>query len=203
MRPKNLEKEAAIRTIALKIISEQGLENLSMQKLAKEANISPRTIYLKYENKEDLLVKLFIEEVMGAYEQAALKGFDEDMDFAAGVRLLWQNVFRYFKTNRQAFVLMQYGKSSPLLNKAFQEKNIRQGHYFAPFHRFLERHVRAGVIGRFPFEAQRALLSAPLFDLIHEYFEHAERSRQIITEKVVGEACEAVIKGMSIKKIRS
>lgn len=49
MRPKNLEKEQAIRTIALKIISKEGLENLSMQKLAKEARISPRTIYIKYD----------------------------------------------------------------------------------------------------------------------------------------------------------
>ena len=35
MRPKNLEKEQAIRTIALDIIANEGLENLSMQKLAK------------------------------------------------------------------------------------------------------------------------------------------------------------------------
>jgi len=46
MRPKNLEKEAAIRTTALRIIAEEGLENLTMQKLAKEAGISPRTIYI-------------------------------------------------------------------------------------------------------------------------------------------------------------
>jgi len=72
MRPKNLEKEEAIRTIALQIIAEEGLENLTMQKLAKAANISPRTIYIKYADKEDLLIKLFIEEVLGAYEKAVL-----------------------------------------------------------------------------------------------------------------------------------
>ncbi len=41
MRPKNTEKEEAIRNIALQLIAEQGLENLSMQQLAKAANISP------------------------------------------------------------------------------------------------------------------------------------------------------------------
>src|ERR1700744_2882924 len=105
MRPKNLEKEEAIRTMALQIIADEGLENLSMQKLAKAANISPRTIYLKYENKEDLLVKLFIEEVLGAYELAAITGFDETMDFATGMKKLWLNGFNYFKNNRHAFVL--------------------------------------------------------------------------------------------------
>lgn len=196
MRPKNLEKEQAIRTIALRIISEEGLENLSMQKLAKAANISPRTIYIKYENKEDLLVKLFIEEVLGAYEKAVLANFTETMDFAAGVKLLWKNGFHYFKQNRHAFALMLYGKSSPLLNKAFQEMDIQQGQYFSPIHRFLTLHVKKGVIKNFPFEVHRALLFSPVFDLVNEYFEHTDRPKQIITEKVLLDSCEAVIKGM-------
>ena len=96
MRPKNLEKESAIRTTALRIIAEEGLENLTMQKLAKEARISPRTIYLKYRDKDDLLVKLFIDEVLGAYETAVLENFSESMDLASGVQCVWLNAFRYF-----------------------------------------------------------------------------------------------------------
>src|ERR1700693_5572585 len=95
MRPKSLEKEEAIRTMALQIIAKEGLENLTMQKLAKAANISPRTIYLKYENKEDLLIKLFIKEVLGPYEKAVLDNFHPDMDFPEGVKKIWQNTFRY------------------------------------------------------------------------------------------------------------
>ncbi|WP_028978694.1 TetR/AcrR family transcriptional regulator [Sporocytophaga myxococcoides] len=198
MRPKDLEKEEAIRTIALKIIAEEGLENLSMQKLAKEANISPRTIYIKYENKEDLLIKLFIDEVLGAYEEAVLEGFEETMDFETGVKKMWLNTFKYFKSNRQSYVLMQYGKSSPLLNKAFKEKNIKEGQFFAPVHLFLKRNSKAGVIKNFPIEVHRALLFSPLLDLINEYFEYKERPKQIITEKVILECCDAVIKGIKL-----
>jgi TetR/AcrR family transcriptional repressor of multidrug resistance operon len=146
MRPRDLDKEAAIRTAALRLIAEEGLENLTMQKLATAANVSPRTIYLKYENKEDLLIRLFIEIVLSDYEKAVLEGFRESMDFPSGVKKLWRNAFSYFIQNRPAFALMQYGKSSPLLNKAFKEKNIRQGHFFAPIHRFTARHAAAGTI---------------------------------------------------------
>src|ERR1700743_2997023 len=100
MRPKNLEKEAAIRSIALQIIAEEGLENLSMQKLAKAANVSPRTIYIKYKNKEDFLIKLFIEEVLAAYEKAVLESFNPDMDFVEGLKKLWLNAFRYLTNNK-------------------------------------------------------------------------------------------------------
>ncbi|WP_020598113.1 TetR/AcrR family transcriptional regulator [Spirosoma panaciterrae] len=199
MRPRNIEKEESIRAVALKIIQEEGLENLSMQKLAKAANVSPRTIYIKYENKEDLLIKLFIDEVLGAYEAAVLENFDENMEFSAGVKRLWQNSFRYFRHNRQAFTLMQYGKSSPLLNKAFRERDIQEGQFFAPIHRFLARHASAGTIQHFPFQVHRALLFAPLFDLINEYIEHSDRPAQPITDELLLDCCQTVISGMLIK----
>lgn len=198
MRPKSLQKEEAIRTIALQIIAEEGLENLTMQKLAKAAGISPRTIYIKYANKEDLLVKLFVEEVLAAYEKAVLENFSPDMDFAEGVRKLWLNAFRYFLHNPHAFALVRHGKSSPLLNKAYQEKNIREGDYFAPIHRFLTRHATKGIIRPFPQEVHRALLFSPALDLINEYFDYQVRPRQIITEELFMECCDAVIKGMRI-----
>jgi|SRR6478609_803307 len=196
MRTRNLKKEEAIRSIALKIISEEGLENLSMQKLAKAANISPRTIYIKYENKEDLLVTLYIENVLGDYEKAVLFNFNADMKFEEGVKKLWTNTFKYLKNNRHAFALIQHGKSSPLLNKAFQKSNIKQGEFFAPIHLFLKKQMAKGVINKFPQDVHRAMLFSPLLDLVNEYFDYKERPKQIITEKLVQECCEAIIKGM-------
>jgi len=196
MRPKNLGKEEAIRSIALQIIADEGLENLSMQKLAKAASISPRTIYIKYENKEDMLVKLFIDEVLGAYEKAVLENFNPATDFADGVKLLWLNAFNYLKNNRHAFALMRYGKSSPLLNKAFHEKNIKEGDFFAPILQFLERNVAAGIIRPFPQEVHRALLFSALPELVSEYFDYQTRPKQIITETLVLECCEVAIKGI-------
>ncbi|CAH0256387.1 putative HTH-type transcriptional regulator HI_0893 [Pedobacter sp. Bi27] len=196
MRPKNLVKEEAIRSIALQIISEEGLENLSMQKLAKAANISPRTIYIKYENKEDLLIKLFIEEVLGNYEKAILENFDPKMAFADGMKRLWLNTFHYLKNNKPAFSLIRYGKSSPLLNKAFQEKNIQQGAFFAPIHTFLKTNVQTGLIADLPHDVLSALLFSPIQDLVAEYLDHLNRPLQIITEEVILTSCEIVIKGI-------
>jgi len=196
MRPKNLEKEQAIRTVALDIIAKEGLENLSMQKLAKAANVSPRTIYIKYENKEDFLVKLFINEVLEAYEQAVLKDFDEHMDFADGVKKIWTNTFHYLKDNRSAFALLQYSRTSPLLNKAYQQQHIQQGQYFAPIHRFIAASIKAGTIKNFHFDVYRAMIFPVLLELVSEYFDYTERPKQIITEKVLLECCATVIKGM-------
>ena len=196
MRPKNLQKEEAIRTIALQIIAEEGLENLSMQKLAAAANVSPRTIYIKYDNKEDFLVKLYIDEVLGAYEKAVLEDFDAEMSFAEGVKKLWLNAFGYLTTHKPSFRLMQYGKTSPLLNKAYQAKDIKEGDFFAPVLRFLELQVTAGIIKDFPQEVHRALLFAPVVDLVGEYFDYQDRPTQIITEELLLVCCDTVVKGL-------
>jgi TetR/AcrR family transcriptional repressor of multidrug resistance operon len=164
--------------------------------LAKAANISPRTIYIKYENKEDLLVKLFVEEVLVAYEKAILENFNPDMDFVEGVKRLWLNSFIYLKNNRHSFALIQHGKASPLLNRAFQQKNIKEGDFFGPILRFLELNVAKGVIKDFPQEVHRALLFSPIIDLVNEYFDYQIRPVQIITDKLLLECCDTVIKGM-------
>jgi TetR/AcrR family transcriptional repressor of multidrug resistance operon len=203
MRPKNLLKEEAIRSIAMQIIAEQGIENLSMQKLASAAGISPRTIYIKYENKEDLLIKLYIEEVLEAYEKAVLEGFDPKIEFSVGVKKLWQNSFDYFVRNKYAFALMLHGKSSPLLNKAYKEKNITEGDYFGPVKSFLKINVENGCIPDFPHAIHRALLFSPLQDLIAEYFDHQERSVQIVTPAMFSACCDTVIKGLLNPKQKS
>jgi AcrR family transcriptional regulator len=196
MRPKNIEKENAIRRVALQIIAEQGLENLTMQKLAEAANVSPRTIYIKYENKEDFLLKLFINEVLVNYEKAVLEGFREEMDLETGIRKIWSNTFLFLKNNKPAFALMRYGKASPLLNKAFREENIEQGQFFSPIHNFLEAHMQAGAIHVFPQDVYRSLLLAPLIELVNEYFDYEERPEQIITEEMLMQCCTTIIKGI-------
>jgi TetR/AcrR family transcriptional repressor of multidrug resistance operon len=198
MRTRNLEKEAAIKTVALQLIADEGLENLTMQRLAEAAGISPRTIYLKYENKEDLLIKLFIDEVLGAYEAHALADFDPRASLAVGLKRIWMNVFTYLTGNRPAFVLLQYGKSSPLLNKAFKERNIKEGDYFGPIHRFIKYQIQQGVIRNLPVDIYRTVLFSPLLDLVGEYFDHLERPKQIVTPKVLEQCLEMLIKGIAL-----
>ncbi len=194
MRPKNLEKEASIREKALAIISEEGLENLSMQKLAKAAGVSPRTIYIKYKDKDDFLIKLFVDEVLSSYEKAVLHGFSGSMSLDLGIKCLWSNTWYYFMEHREAFALMQYGRSSPLLNRAFRERNIEEGMFFRPVHKWVATLGEKGVIRDMPMPAFRALTFAPLLDLIQEHFEHPA----VITEDLFRTCCQTLIKGLQL-----
>lgn len=63
-----------------RLMAKEGLNQLSMHKLAKEANISAGTIYLYFKNKDELLEK-FAFRLFERFTSALDKDFDESESF--------------------------------------------------------------------------------------------------------------------------
>lgn len=59
MRQRDENKITALSNGALDLVAEQGIVNLSINKMAKRAGVSVATAYVYYDNKADLLGKLF------------------------------------------------------------------------------------------------------------------------------------------------
>ena len=107
MRARDPQKEQAIREQALDTIVRHGFDGLSMQKLAKEVGVSPATIYIYFENRDDLILSLYREESRKMAE-ATLDGFDPGASLAVGLRVQWKNRARYCLENpREAHFLEQ------------------------------------------------------------------------------------------------
>ena len=54
-----LDKRKAILNTTLKLISSNGFHAAPMSVIAKEAGVAAGTIYLYFENKEDLIIQLY------------------------------------------------------------------------------------------------------------------------------------------------
>ena len=61
MRTKDEGKQDAIIKATIKLVNEIGFVSSSVAKIAKEANVSPATIYVYYQNKEDLLISTLLK----------------------------------------------------------------------------------------------------------------------------------------------
>src|SRR3954468_8655030 len=94
MRTRDESKEAAIREKALEMIVKEGFDGLSMQKLAKAANVSPATIYIYYKNREDLLNSLY-DHVNETFAREALRKFDSGLSLEDGLWLQWKNRMKF------------------------------------------------------------------------------------------------------------
>ena len=61
MRKKDDEKERNIKEAVIKLILEEGFHGASISKIAKLAGVSPATVYIYYENKENMLQNIYNE----------------------------------------------------------------------------------------------------------------------------------------------
>jgi len=68
MAKKTGEKYQAIIDAAVRVIAKQGYHNAQVSRIAKEAKVADGTIYLYFENKDDILVSLFHEKMMKMIE---------------------------------------------------------------------------------------------------------------------------------------
>jgi TetR/AcrR family transcriptional regulator, multidrug resistance operon repressor len=115
MRTRDIQKEATIREKALEMIVKEGFDGFSMQKLAREANVSPATLYIYFVNKEDMLRQLY-NEVQRTFTRVALDGFDPNVPFAEGLWIQWKNRLCFVEDYPHHFQFMEQFRNSPLIS---------------------------------------------------------------------------------------
>lgn len=90
MRYKDNTKKERIIISAIQLINEVGLAETSMSKIAKKAGVSAGTIYVYFENKEDMIKKLYLE-VKKEMQQKLLYGVNNSLPTEAEFKQLLKN----------------------------------------------------------------------------------------------------------------
>jgi AcrR family transcriptional regulator len=157
MRHKDDNKREAIRRAALELITTVGFAATSMSKIARAANVSPATIYVYFENKEDMLNQLYLS-VKREISEAMLEGFEEGMPVEEGFKLLWENAYRYMLAHPREFAFSEQFANSPLVNRVSKEEGAE--YYQAVFGLF-ERGKREGLFKDLPPSLFQAIWFAP------------------------------------------
>ncbi|HZE85058.1 MAG TPA: TetR/AcrR family transcriptional regulator [Puia sp.] len=162
MRSRDPKKEKAIRRKAMEMIVKDGFDGLSMQKLAKAAEVSPATIYIYFKDREDLILQVF-EEVNGEMLKATIKGFDPDMDFNEGMKVQWFNRAEYFTKHQLEVQFFEQLRYSPLYDKTISIASKAFGESMSKFyHNAIDRKDLLPL----PFEVFWATAFAPLYQLV-------------------------------------
>ena len=193
MRTKDENKEQAIREKAIEMIVKEGFEGLSMQKLAKEANVSPATIYLYFKNKEDMLNQLYmgIEQL---FSDEILKDFNPEMSLEEGMWIQWKNRFAYSRKYPYNFSFMEQFRSSPLIN----HKDIKESPFKEAMAKFFMNALKRNEMKELPLEIFWSIGYGPLYSLIR--FDRAEKSMMgkkfEFNEKKMRQAFDLVMKAL-------
>lgn len=161
LRIKDENKQAAIREKAIEMIVKEGFDGLSMQKLAKEANVSPATIYLYFKNREDLLNQLFIE-VEKKFMETTLQNFDPEMSFENGLWLQWKNRLKHVIEFPNHFYFMEQFKHSHLINN----KDVKNNSFREIMGKFCRNAVFRNELKPLPIEIYWSIAYGPFYSLI-------------------------------------
>lgn len=193
MRLRDETKEAAIREKAIEMIVKEGFDGLSMQKLAKAANVSPATIYLYFKNREDLLNQLYID-IDRVFAEETLKDFDPDMHFQEGLWLQWRNRFAYHVKYPQHIHFMEQFRNSPLIN----HKDIKDNIFKQAMSAFFRNAVKRNEMVELPVEVFWSIAYGPLYTLIkfHSSKKTFTGTKFVLTEERMKQAFDAVIKAL-------
>jgi len=158
MRIKDEVKQEAIIKATIKLVNKIGFVSSSVAKIAKEANVSPATIYIYYKNKEDLLVSTYID-IKLKLSEALLKNFDDSKPFRDILLNFWKNGFDFVANNKELYMYAEQFSNSPY-SEVVNHKELEK--HFEPMIRVLQNGIDQKVIKDVPFDILAAFIFYPI-----------------------------------------
>lgn len=122
-----------------RLMAKEGLNQLSIHKIAKEANVAAGTIYLYFKNK-DALLEQFAQRVFSLFIETIEKDFDESGTFFEQYRRMWWNIWLFLKENPTILSNMSQYESLPNFSEACRTVTNTQWDIFC------EKGQEAGVL---------------------------------------------------------
>lgn len=125
MRKKDDKKQESIKKAVIKLILKEGFHGTSISKIAKEAEVSPATVYVYYENKDIMLHEIYFE-----YSEELLNNLlnkvSEHMTGNELIETLIKSYYNYIKDNKEIFLFVEQFSSCPaLINNCKERKGTK------------------------------------------------------------------------------
>ncbi|PQA92463.1 TetR family transcriptional regulator [Chryseobacterium shigense] len=201
MRNRDLSKENRIKQKAIEIIVKEGLDGFTMNKLAKACHISVGTPYVYYKDKDDLIVKMVIEEG-NKMEMEINKGFDPGSSLEEGLRVQWTNRYNYALKNPLVLPFFEQINNSHYSHRFNEMFNEKPGMFMSEFKNnllnFISHTVQRGEIAEIPFEIYWSIVFSPLYTLLrfHQQGKSISGLPFVLTDEMVWVTFEKVLRSL-------
>ena len=183
MRKKHDEKVRNIKEAVIKLILQEGFHGTSVSKIARMAGVSPATVYIYYENKDDMLHDIYLEysEEIYGYLLDCIK---QEMEGRRQIEVLIRSYYNYILENKEIFSFVEQFSNCPsLANGCSGKKGIcdlyhlmdemKQNHILKDYKEdnlvaIMFQPVKAIAVDNRRDEAQKAALLTELITMIQD-----------------------------------
>lgn len=120
---KSKEKRASLLKATLYLMNLGGIKETSMSKVAKEATLSPGTIYLYFENKQDLLNQLYLESItsLSAY---AFKDHEVGLPVKKSFEKIWYSIADFKRNCIEEASFLAQCDNTPMIDYESRKEGI-------------------------------------------------------------------------------
>ncbi len=126
MRRKDDEKEQRIKEAVIEVVLAEGFGGASISKIAKQAEVSPATVYIYHENKESMLQSIYVECAEELYEDL-IRGVQGEQDGEIIIENLIREYYKFMIHHEKLFSFVeQFGSSPALTHKCSQISGINK-----------------------------------------------------------------------------
>ncbi|MBS6645029.1 MAG: TetR/AcrR family transcriptional regulator [Clostridiaceae bacterium] len=178
MRRKDDEKEQRIKNAVIKLMLQEGFHGTSISKIARMAEVSPATVYIYFESKEDMLQDIYREYSEEVFSYL-LDKVQMDMDGERLIETLVRNYYTYMTEHQEVFSFVEQFSNCPAMsNKCTGKKGIC--HVMNLFSEMKRR----GVIKDYSDENLAAILFYPVKAIAAEGHKDDDKREELLEELI-------------------
>lgn len=159
-RPSSEEIQSKIRTALVAEVADKGIGGVAMGPVAKRAGVSPGTLYLHYENKEDMLQKVYLQ--IKAEFHGVMVAAKEETDSARMIRRMWVDMFDFVLAKPNDFLFIEYAGAAQVLSSDQAKAVAAKQTEIADM---IRRAIDDGTLAPLPVPTITVLLVAPAMHL--------------------------------------
>jgi TetR/AcrR family transcriptional repressor of multidrug resistance operon len=161
MRTRDQAKYDAIVRSSIELVNKLGFDGISISKIAKQAKVSPATIYIYFENKEDLFTKLYIN-IRKEMSQGGLQGLQEDVTIEQAFKSIWHNSFSFYLSHPQYLAYREQFEQTTMM------KNVKENEFelFQRITSLLQRGINDDKFRNLPLALLTSFAFVPIITLV-------------------------------------
>jgi len=117
-------KRRALVESTICLVNNNGFHATPISKIAKMANVSPATIYLYFENKQDLINKVYLE-VKKAFFDYAFQSYKNTMSVSEGFEFVWKRIADFKLKEIDKALFLSQCDNTPMIDEASRQEGIK------------------------------------------------------------------------------
>ncbi|MFW9806432.1 MAG: TetR/AcrR family transcriptional regulator [Candidatus Thorarchaeota archaeon] len=160
-RTRDQAKYDSILKASIKLVNELGFDGISISKIAKKAKVSPATIYIYFDSKEDLLTKLY-SDIRRKMSEGALEGLEEGMAIEAIFKSIWHHAFSFNLSHPEYLTYREQFERTTMMRKI----KVEDFELFQTIDNLLKQGIKEKKIKALPLPILTAFSYAPIITLL-------------------------------------